>query len=517
MLAEKDAQQTAARSVREDITVDQARGSLLAFTQFTNRHYRASPVHYFMSRRLDMFLADCAAGKSPRLIMSLPPRHGKSELVSRRLPAFAFGHHPDLQIISTSYSADLSGRFNREVQRIIDSPEYRRLFPDTKLNQNNIRTSGRGSYLRNSDIFEIVGHRGSYRSAGVGGGIGGMGADLLIIDDPVKDVAEAQSETVRENVKDWFGAVAYLRLQPGGGVILCMTRWHMDDLAGHLLKQSASGESEKWEEVRFPGVAEGEDVLGRQEGDPLDPVRYPKAALDRIKATIGTWQFSTLYQQRPVPREGSIFKRSWFGPDKRVRVAPAEAKVVRGWDLASSVKKRSKYTAGVRLSMDNQGVLYIEHALRFREGPGQVEKMIHAVSKQDKAERPQIRISIPQDPGQAAKSQVLAFTKLLHGFDVRFSPESGEKTDRANPFSAQCEGGNVRIIETGSLLRDAWIEPFLDELCGFPGGEFSDQTDATSRAYTGLLEMSDPVETYMFLDQVGLGGPEEGGYYGSSD
>lgn len=204
-------------AILADIRKALARSCLAAFVRYTMPGYKMGWVHEEICSELDAFLADVVAGRSPRLMLTMPPRHGKSELASRRFPAYALGRYPDLSIISTSYAADLSSRMNRDVQRVIDSPEYRELFPGTALYGKNTRTIGDGSYLRNSDIFEVVGHAGCYRSAGVGGGITGMGGHIVIVDDPFKDRASADSPTIRQNVWDWYTSTLYTRLAPGRG------------------------------------------------------------------------------------------------------------------------------------------------------------------------------------------------------------------------------------------------------------------------------------------------------------
>ena len=203
-----------------------SRQSLSAFITFTKRDYLLGWVHKEICDKLDKFLEDVQNKKSPRLIICMPPRSGKSEIVSRRFPAYAFGRNPELQIIATSYSSDLSQRFNRDVQRIIDDEAYFEVFPGTTLAGKKVNAETRGSYIRTSDLFEIVGHTGVYRSAGVGGGITGQGADILLIDDPLKDRAEANSATIRNSIWDWYTSTAYTRLSPGGGVIVMATRWH---------------------------------------------------------------------------------------------------------------------------------------------------------------------------------------------------------------------------------------------------------------------------------------------------
>ena len=209
-----------------------ARAGFAPFVLFTTPNYKMGWVHREICETLEQFLQDVRDGKSPRLMISMPPRSGKSELVSRKFPAYAFGVDPDLQIIATSYGADMAQRFNRDVQRVIDNDLYHAVFPETSLNKANVRSTSKGAYTRTSDLFEIVGHTGSYRSCGVGGGITGMGADILIIDDPVKDRKSANSATVRQSIYEWYTSTAYTRLSPGGGVIVMCTRWHVDDLLG---------------------------------------------------------------------------------------------------------------------------------------------------------------------------------------------------------------------------------------------------------------------------------------------
>ncbi len=198
-----------------------ARAHLLDFTTYTYPGYEVNWHHRLLCEHLDNF----ATGRDQRLMIFVQPRSGKSELVSRRLPAFILGRDPDAWIIAASYGADLARRMNRDVQRIIDSPEYRRLFPDTQLWGKNVRSVADGSFLRNSDLFEVVGHKGYYMGVGVGGALTGMGGKYLLIDDPVKNRAQANSATYRQAVEEWYTSTFYTRLAPGGNILLvqCMT------------------------------------------------------------------------------------------------------------------------------------------------------------------------------------------------------------------------------------------------------------------------------------------------------
>lgn len=176
----------------------------------------------------------------------VPPQHGKSEILSRNFPAWAFGYDPDLKIVGCSYSSDLAKQFSRSIQRIMDSPEYLHIFPETRLNSSNLRTVTRG-YLRNVDMFEIVNHKGFYKAQGVCGSLTGTAVDIAIIDDPVKDAIEAYSPTYRERVWEWYTSVLLTRLHNNSRQLFIMTRWHEDDLAGRIL----SREADKWEVCQF--------------------------------------------------------------------------------------------------------------------------------------------------------------------------------------------------------------------------------------------------------------------------
>lgn len=250
----------------------------------------------------------------------MPPRSGKSQLVSRQLPAFLLGQNPDTKLICCSHTATLSSAMNRDVQRIIDSPEYGRLFPGTTLNQKNVRHDASGGWLRNNEVFEPIGSKGYYRSAGVGGGITGLGFDVGVIDDPVKDAEEASSPTMREKVWDWYTSTFYTRRQPGAKILITLTRWDVDDLAGRLLRlQEEEPGSDRWEVLSLPAISSGRATSPddpRKEGEPLWPENelFDLRGLEKTKATVGHRVFAALYQQEPTDEGGNHFKEDWFGP-----------------------------------------------------------------------------------------------------------------------------------------------------------------------------------------------------------
>lgn len=474
------------------LAAEPSRNSLMAFTKLTSPTYQSGWFNEEVCEKLEAFLEAVARKESPRLMVFAPPRHGKSELVSRKFPAFALGKHPDLSIIATSYSADLASRMNRDVQRVIDSEEYAAAFPATALWGSRVRSVAQGTWLRNSDIFEVVGHAGAYRSAGVGGGITGMGGDIVIIDDPIKDAEQAGSETYRDKVWDWYTSTLYTRQSPGAGILLIMTRWNEDDLAGRLLKAQEAG-GDKWEVVRYPAIAET-DEAHRAKGEALHPERYSLDRLVKIMAAVGSYVWAALYQQRPGPRDGGLFKRHWW---KIVEAAAPAVARVRAWDLAGTQKKAGNnpdWTAGVRMMRASDGLFYVEGVRRLQGSPGEVVNLITGCAATD----PQpSTVRIPQDPGQAGKYQAENLIKALAGYNVKALPVTGDKETRARPAAVQVEAGNLRVLKTGDPDADAWIEPFLNEVCSFPSGSHDDQVDALADAFNELAIPMDPAAGYL--------------------
>lgn len=284
----------------EQIRAELARRTLMKFTTFTKPDYQCKWFHEYISNTIDEFLISDTFNK---LMVWLPPQNGKSELSTRRFPAYALGKNPDTKIGVVAYNHTVASRFNRDVQRIISEPDYSLIFPETTLNQKNIRTIS-GSYLRNADEFEIVGRKGSLVSVGVGGGLTSRQIDLLIIDDVYKDAMEAWSPVVRENVWTWYNTVAETRLHKKSKQLIVFTRWHHDDLAGRLLKY----EKKDWIIISIPALMDGNsvDVDTRKEGELLWPERHSLDSVLKIRnRDIVT--FENLYQQNPKPSKGLMY------------------------------------------------------------------------------------------------------------------------------------------------------------------------------------------------------------------
>jgi predicted phage terminase large subunit-like protein len=456
----------------------QARRNLLDFTKYTMPTFEESWHHGVMCEYLDAF----TRLDITRLIISLPPRHTKSELVSRRLPALILGQDPDAPIIAASYGADLARRMNRDVQRIMDDAPYRRLFPNTKLSGVNVRAAIPGSWLRNSDMFEVVEYNGYYRGAGVGGAITGMGMKYGIIDDPIKNRQDANSPTIRDSIWSWYTSTFRTRLAPGGGILVTTTRWHEDDLVGRLLELAESDpKADQWVMLTLPAIAEESvaDYDQRQPGDALWSARFDLAELSKTRVSLGTYDWNSLYQQRPSPPEGGMFKRQWF---EIVGAAPRQAQRVRYWDKAGSSGK-GDYTCGLLMAKDALGQFYVEDVVRGQWSSLERETIIKQTADLD-AGRGHMTIWQEQEPGSGGLESAQATTRNLAGHVVLSERVTGDKATRAMPYAAQCEAKNVKLV------KGEWNAAYLEELAGFPYGTHDDQVDASSGAFNKLTVAS---------------------------
>lgn len=446
--------------------IDAAQRGLLNFTRYTKDDYEINWHHRVVADKLDEILL----GTCRRLMIFEPPQNGKSEQVSRRFPAFALGRNPNLRIIACSYGDSLAQSMSRDVQKIIDSPQYRALFPGTRLGE------ARDEAKRTQGQFDVVGKRGYYIAAGVGGSITGKTADIGIVDDPIKNREEAESEVYRDKIWEWYkSAFTTRQFGSGGAIIVCLTRWHEDDLAGRLLKLAAENpDADQWDVISLPAIAETPDKY-RKTGDALWPTKYPLPELKRRRAGMGEYDWSALYQQTPAPSGGGLFKEEWFA-DKFVDVAPVVARRARGWDTAAT-DGGGDYTAGVKIA-EVGGIFYVEDVIRGQWSPGKAEaQMILATELDGKhcAQREE------KEGGSAGLTVIEARTKTLAGANYEGVPVTGSKVTRSKPFRVQCEAGNVRIV------RGPWNAEYIKELCGFPTAKHDDQVDGSSCAFNAVL------------------------------
>lgn len=400
-------------------------------------------------------------GETKRLIINIPPRYSKTELAVINFMAWCFGKVPDSEFIHVSYSATLAANNAFQTRNLVQETAYKRVFPDFGL---------RDDSKAKDDWRTAKG--GVCYSQGTGGTITGFGAGkfrdtfggAIIIDDPHK-ASEARSDTVRKGVIEWFQNTLESRTNsPDTPIIVIMQRLHEEDLAGWLLD---GGNGEEWEHLELSAI--------QPDGSALWPAKHSIEVLNRMELAA-PYVFSGQYRQRPSPPAGGFFK-----PDniEIVDALPADIiKEVRAWDLASS-ENEGDYTAGVREAKSRDGYIYIVDVERAQLGPDGVEKRITQTAELDGKS---VAIRLPQDPGQAGKSQAKNFITKLSGFNVKAETVSGDKITRAQPFAAQVNVGNVK------MLRGDWNKAFIEELRNFPNGKHDDQVDAGSDAFNELNE-----------------------------
>jgi len=447
-----------------------AREGLLPFTQYTKPDYEVNWHHEVICDYLDKFVR----GEIKRLMFFMPPRHGKSELVSRRLPAFLFGIKSCVSVIACSYSADLASRMNRDVQRIMDSPEYHRIFPGTALNAANVRSTAQGSFLRNSDIFEIVGDTGVYRSAGVGGGITGMGCHYGIIDDPIKNREEAVSKTYREKVWEWYTSTFYTRLEKDAQILLTMTRWHEDDLAGRILAQAAAG-GEEWVVISLPAMAEEEKAADdpRQIDEPLWPGKYTVDRLQDIRSVLGPYQWAALYQQHPRPIEGGLWKYDDIDANRVSKAPDRMVRIVIGVDPAVSSNAESDETGIVVVGASEKGDVYVIDDRSLRGTPNEWAVAVALAYHKRRADRV---IGEVNNGGDLVEANLRTVDKQIAFKSVH---ASRGKLIRAEPIAALYEQGRVHHVGRFADLEDQMCE-------WVPGEKSPDRMDALVWAITEL-------------------------------
>lgn len=470
------------------LQLELAKRKLKHFIKYTYPSYTSNWFTDYICDEIDVFLDQVINKESPRLMLFAPPRHGKSEIVSRRFPAYALGKYPNMSFIATSYASDLSNRNNRDVQRIIDEELYMNVFPNTKLSGKNVRTISQSTYLRNSDIFEVVDHKGVYRSAGVGGGITGMGGDVLIVDDPIKDFEQAESQVYRDKVFDWFTSTLYTRASSGGGILIILTRWHYDDLAGRLLENAKQPQGEQWKVISFPAISE-KDEEKRKEGEALHEERFSLEALNKIKKAVGSRVWTSLYQQRPSLIEGTLFKRENWQYYKKLSNDAQTIKdqlgikrTVQAWDTAFKKTDSADYSAGITLGITDNRYYILDLYKEKVEYP----ELKRSVQQYSDKWKPQVILVEDKASGQSLLQELKRQTKLpLLPYKV-----DKDKVARANSITPIHEAQLVYLPE-----NDMWVADFIDSLSSFPNGVHDDDVDCftmvldyASRGTSGLYE-----------------------------
>jgi len=418
-----------------------AQKGLIQFTEHTFHQYVPAEHHKLIAEKLEAV----ERGEIDRLMINMPPRHGKSELASRRFPAWFLGRHPDKSIIAASYNSDLATDFGRQVRNILETDEYRGLFGTTLADDS--RAANRWNTKEG----------GAYVAAGVGTAITGRGADVLLIDDPLKDREEADSELHRQKVWDWYTSTAYTRLAPGGRIIVIQTRWHSDDLSGKLLEEQKRG-GDEWTILELPAINEA--------GEALWPDFYPLKTLERTRSVLPARDWSALYQQRPTPEEGDYFKREWF---RFYDSLPNHLRMYGASDYAVTDKGGDYTVHGVAGVCPDDNLYIVDVWAGQTQSNIWIESFIDLVAKH----KP---LNWGEEQGQIIKSLGPFIDKRMRERRVycqrtQFTSVS-DKPTRARSFQARAAMGKVYLPHNAP-----WVADLVGCLLQFPAGRNDDYVD----------------------------------------
>lgn len=461
-----------AEAKREHAERELARRKLLPFIKRMNPNYSAGWVHADICERLERFVKAIEDGKSPRLMITMPPRHGKSEIGSKTLPAWFLGRNPDKEVIISSYSGELSCDFSRKVRSVVESPKYKttfqtRLDPKSKAVERWNTTKGGGMV-----------------AVGVQGPITGRGMSLGIIDDPVKDREEAESDNVRQKIKDWYSSTFFTRQAPAAGILIIQTRWHEDDLAGWLLSVMEEAEKEfketgtwpedadRWDLVEYPAIAI-EDEKYRKKGEALHEERYPLKNLLRLKRNMISRDWEALYQQRPVSQDGDYFRPGMFRYYSPNELPPlSEMRIYAAGDLAISQKQSADWTVFVVVGIDRQqNIWLLDHHRGHYGALGIIDKMFEIQLTWNPElfgiETGQIELTLEPfiQKAEEERGVTLTYEKLR--------TRGQDKSLRARPIQGRMEQGKV-YWPKGAV----WTQTMVNEMLKFPLGKNDDQVDA---------------------------------------
>lgn len=396
----------------------------------------------------------------------MPPRHGKSELCSRFFPAWFLGTHPDRRVILASHGADFAASWGQRARNLLE--DYGDWF--------GVRVDSRS---RAADRWSIARREGQMITAGVNGPITGRGADLFIIDDVVKNAKEADSPTYRENTWDWWMSTALTRLEPDAVVVVILTRWHEDDLAGRILNNE--DDPEDWHLLKLPAINE--------DGQALWPARWPVSELEKVRQRLissgGVRWWQAMYQQEPTAPQGEMFDVRWFNIIDVADMPPEiykEGQAIRYWDKAAT-EGGGAFTSGV-LMVEFDGRYYVPDVKRGQWSSFKRNRMMKETTERDARHWKNYTAWTEQEPGSGGKESAEMTVQNLAGYRVRLDRVTGDKETRAGPWSSACEGGLAYVV------KGSWLPAWMEEHRTFPRGTFKDQVDASSGAFNKLAGAS---------------------------
>ena len=439
-----------------------AKENFLDFVKYMWPHFVEGTHHRIIAEKFDSI----AKGKLKRLIVNMPPRHTKSEFASYLLPAFIMGQNPMTKIIQTSHTAELSQRFGRKTKQLIDSSEYKQVFPNTNL-QADSKAAGRWDTSAGGEYF----------AAGVGGAITGRGADLLIIDDPHSE-QDALSESAMEGAYEWYTSGPRQRLQPGGAIVLVMTRWSTIDLTGQLMKAQVEPKADQWEVVEFPAIMES--------GVPTWPEYWKINELESVKASLAISKWNAQWMQKPTSEEGAIIKREWWQEWKEKDI-PDLHYVIQSYDTAFGKKETADYSAittwGVFSPDDMKPALILLDARRGRWDFPELKEI--ALKEYNYWEPEMVLIE--------AKASGMPLSDELRRTGIpitNYTPTRGnDKRTRVNSIAPMFESSMVYYPEGRTFAEEV-----IEECAAFPYGENDDYVDTVTQALmrfrqSGLIQL----------------------------
>lgn len=452
--------------------------SLSAFVEATT-NYRLDYWQQDLCRRLESL----ATSTGRRLLICAPPQYGKSVIVSQRFPAWLLSEKPDHRIKLAAYNVTHATGFGRIVRDLMQSTDFHKINSDPRLELPKVTSAESWSTAARLQYRDS---QPSFKALGLATGFVGQGVDTLIIDDPYASPEEAYSETINGKVHSFWSDTAKPRLNEKTNVVVMFHRYQEYDLAGWLMEQ----EPDEWELIRYSAIADGQyrhpvtdrlydDPLNRKEGEPLSP-RFSPEWIESQQKNSFVWL--SQFQGRPTAKGGLFFKSEWF---EVVGAVPAGSERVRYWDKAGAAEGKGDFTVGLLMAKDNRGVFYIEDVQRFQLTAHPRNQQIKQTAELDRQQHGNIKTYVEQPPG-LAKESTDAVIKLLAGFSAYADPVHGDKTERAEPFKAQCEAGSVKLV------RGPWNRKYLDELTAFPAGKNDDQVDASSGAFKKLAAIRKP-------------------------
>ena len=428
-----------------------------------NPDYIVSDFSRQVCAALDQLLVDMMAGKRPILILGAPPQHGKSDIVSRYLPAYFFGKYPDKRVAGLSYGSDLASDMNRDVQRIMMSDEYSKLFPESQLSSKRV-VAADVEPKRNSETFEIVGRNGAYIAQGVGGPLTGKKVDLGIIDDPIKNAQEALSPTTKKGIWNWYVSTFVTRMSKASASIIMATRWAVDDLSGRIIESSPNARV-----LQFPAI----DGSGKA----LVPELHPIEKLLETKALLGSYFWAAMYQQSPTVEGGRIIKGDWF---VRYDEAPRFKKIIITADTAQKTKEHNDFSVFIVAGLAHDGGIYLIDLIRGKWEAPELEQKTADVWNKYKAQKP-TAIAIED---KASGTGLIQKIKREKQIPVKAVQVENDKYTRLLGVQGYIESGYVHIPRNAT-----WANDFITECEAFTADDthtHDDQVDALVMAINEL-------------------------------